>query len=86
MAISTNAALSMTEEEATAYLIAWLRSRLEQRPKGDGRSLEPHRFDLYSDLLTHKLRLYPIDPRDSKIVNEKLTFGSNEWDAITNSR
>jgi hypothetical protein len=69
-----------TDEEATAYLISWLRKRIEQRPNGDGRGLEPYGFDLYTDLLRQKLRLEPIDPEDSRIVKEKLPFLNAIWD------
>lgn len=80
MSDSNNTKLLATDEQATAYLIAWLRNRVERHPEGNGRELEPHGFDLYHDLLREKLRLEPIDPTDSKIVNEKLPFLNAIWD------
>lgn len=67
-------------EQAAAYLIAWLRKRIVQLPDGDGRGLEPYGFDLYHDLLRQKLHLEPVDPTDSRIVKEKLPFLDTIWD------
>ena len=64
MTDNDNTGLLMTDEQATTYLIDWLKSRYVERPNGDGRGLEPYGFDLYRDLLRAKLRLAPIDPTD----------------------
>ncbi len=77
---SNNTELLATDEQATAYLIDWLRNRIAQRPEGDGRELEPYGFDLYHDLLQARLRRAPIDPTDSKIVKEKLPLLDAIWD------
>lgn len=72
--------LQLNDEQAAAYLIAWLRNRIAQRPKGDARGLEPYGFDLYRDLLREKLKLEPIDPTESRIVQEKLPLLNAIWD------
>jgi hypothetical protein len=79
MSDNNNPKLPATNEQATADLIAWLRHRIEQRPEGNGRGLEPYGFDLYHDLLREKLRLEPIDPTDPKIVNEKIPLLNAIW-------
>ncbi len=75
-----NTNLPATDEQAIGYLLAWLRNQIEQHPKGKGRELEPYGFDLYRDLLREKLHIEPIDPTDSKIVNEKIPFLNAIWD------
>lgn len=79
MSDGNNPDFQATDEQATAYLITWLRNRIEQRPKGDGHSLEPYGFDLYHDLLRQKLQLEPIDPTESRIVKEKLPYLNAIW-------
>jgi len=75
--------LGLTDEEALAHLITWLRNRVERQPQGDGRSLEPYGFDLYNELLQQKLHLYPIDPTDAQIIKEKIPFLNGIWDLCT---
>lgn len=71
---------SEADEQAIAYLIAWLQNRIKRQPDGDERALEPYGFDLYRDLLREKLRIEPINPMDAKIVAEKLPFLNAIWD------
>lgn len=71
------------DEQAAAYLVTWLRNRLERQPDGFWRELEPYGFDLYRDLLRDKLNLAPIDPTDRKIIDEKLPLLNAIWDLCT---
>jgi hypothetical protein len=76
---SNNAPLA-TDEQAASYIITWLRNRIVRHPEGDTKGLEPYGFDLYRDLLREKLHLDPIDPTDSRIINEKLPILNAIWD------
>lgn len=69
-----------SDEQATAYLITWLRDRFIGQSEGWEGQLEPYGFDLYHDLLRQKLRQAPINPTDPTIVKEKLPLLNAIWD------
>jgi hypothetical protein len=76
---SNNTQLAI-DEQAASYVITWLRNRIIRHPEGDPKGVEPFGFDLYRDLLREKLHLEPIDPTDSKVINEKLPILNAIWD------
>lgn len=73
-------AQATAEEEALAYLIPWLKRRVDQQPGGNWRLVEPFGFDIYHDLLREKLRVEPVDPTDQSVVKEKLPLLNAIWD------